>query len=512
MNGPRDVTFGAPAAGAAGAAGAATAGGAAVGGGPGPDTDSLPVVPADAARPGDGLGSGPRDDHDAATPAATAATGSADADGRVVVVGLGADGWHGLAPASRAALAAAGAVVGSERQRALVRGHHSAAETDLPSPLRAGLASLVGSLPGPVVVLASGDPLHFGIGRTLVDLLGAERIDVMPAVSSMALACARMRWPVEDTTVVSLVGRPESRLRERLHDGARLLVLVPDRTGPQVVAGVLRDAGFGQSPMTVLTDLGTANETHTDGAAMWWADPAASDLAIVAVDVRGQGRSLVPGLPDDAYESDGQLTKRHVRAATLAALGPRPGELLWDVGGGSGSIGIEWLRAHPTCRAVAVESSPERAARIARNAAALAGGRLDVVTGRAPGALAGLERPDAVFVGGGLTAPGLLDAVTAAVRPGGRVVANTVTLDSEALLFDWFRRLGGILTRLEISHADAVGSFTSWSAARPVTQWVWTRSADPHADLRADRHTATRATFAAPPAARPAHRPAGGPA
>lgn len=393
----------------------------------------------------------------------------------ITVVGIGADGWEGLAPAAREIVCSARTLVAAPRHAALVEGHHGARVIDLPKPLRTGLVALADE-PGPVVVLASGDPLHYGIGRALVEVLGADRVRVLPAVSSMQLACARLGWPVETTQVVSLVGRPAARLLPALHGEVRLLVLVPDAGGAALVAESLCANGFGASVLHVLTDLGTPAEGFVSARADAWAGPAASDLAIVAVECVGAGLPLVPGLPDAAYETDGQLTKQHVRAATLAALGPRPGELLWDVGGGSGSIGIEWLRTHPTTRAVAVESNPVRVQRISRNSERLAGGRLDVVEGRAPSALDGLPTPDAVFVGGGLTEPGLLEAVIAALRPGGRLVANTVTLDSEALLFEHFRRLGGTLTRLEVSHADAVGSFTSWSAARPVTQWSWMKS------------------------------------
>lgn len=392
----------------------------------------------------------------------------------IAVVGMGADGWEGMAPAAREIVCSARTLVAAPRHAALVEGNHDAHVIDLPKPLRPGLAALADE-PGPVVVLASGDPLHYGIGRALVEVLGAAAVRVLPAVSSMQLACARLGWAVEATEVVSLVGRPAARLLPALQDGVRLLVLVPDASGAALVAESLCANGFQASMLHVLTDLGAAAEGLASARADSWTGPAASDLAIVAVECVGAGLPLTSGLPDAAYETDGQLTKQHVRAATLAALGPRPGELLWDVGGGSGSIGIEWLRTHPTTRAAAVESNPVRAQRISRNGERLAGGRLDVVEGRAPSALAGLPTPDAVFVGGGLTEPGLLETVLAALRPGGRLVANTVTLDSEALLFEHFRRLGGTLTRLEVSHADAVGSFTSWSAARPVTQWSWTK-------------------------------------
>jgi precorrin-6Y C5,15-methyltransferase (decarboxylating) len=227
--------------------------------------------------------------------------------------------------------------------------------------------------------------------------------------------------------------------------------------------------------MRVLEQLGGARERMAEGLAADWDLPPGDALNVLALDcVRAPGTphlSTVPGLPDDAYAHDGQLTKRHVRAATLAALAPAPGELLWDIGGGSGSIAVEWLRAHRSCRAVSVERDPVRAERIGRNAGALGVPGLRVVTGSAPGALAGLPVPDAVFIGGGLTAPGLLDACWAALPAGGRLVVNTVTLESEALLADRYRRHGGELVRLAVSHAVPVGGFTGWRQAMPVTQW-----------------------------------------
>jgi precorrin-6Y C5,15-methyltransferase (decarboxylating) len=329
-----------------------------------------------------------------------------------------------------------------------------------------------------IAVLASGDPLFHGIGRTLAETVGADRLRVLPHPSSVSYACARLGWPLEDTEVVSLVGRPLAGLTAALSDGRRLLVLSADADGPAQVAALLADRGYGASRLRVLEQLGADRERIVEGSAAAWSHPSGDPLNIVAVECAGPRSPLVPGLPDDAYESDGQLTKRHVRAATLAALAPAPGELLWDVGGGSGSVAIEWLRAHRSCRAVSVERDPVRAARIGRNADTLGVPRLRVVTGPAPTALAGLPVPDAVFVGGGLTAPGLLEACWQALPPGGRLVANTVTLESEALLTTWYRRHGGELVRLAVAHAVPVGGFTGWRQAMPVTQWAAVKPAE----------------------------------
>ncbi|MFJ5116282.1 precorrin-6y C5,15-methyltransferase (decarboxylating) subunit CbiE [Kitasatospora sp. NPDC088548] len=400
----------------------------------------------------------------------------------ITVVGIGADGWPGLAGTSRAALRTAEVVIGGPRQLALLPADEVAAErVPWPSPLRPAVPGLLAEHASrAVAVLASGDPMFYGIGRTLAETVGAERLRVLPHPSSVSYACARLGWPLEATEVVSLVGRPLDALTLALHPGRRLLVLSSDAATPAAVAGLLTARGHGAARLSVLEQLGGPGERRLDGPADGWPHPAGDPLNVIAVELAdGPRASLVPGLPDDSYESDGQLTKRHVRAATLATLAPAPGELLWDVGGGSGSIAVEWLRAHRDCQAVSIERDAVRAGRIARNAAALGVPRLRVVTGPAPAALAGLPTPDAVFIGGGLTAPGLLDACWAALPPGGRLVANTVTLESEALLTEWYRRHGGELLRLSVAHAVPVGGFTGWRQAMPVTQWSAVKPARP---------------------------------
>ncbi|MFE0182759.1 precorrin-6y C5,15-methyltransferase (decarboxylating) subunit CbiE [Streptomyces olivaceus] len=397
----------------------------------------------------------------------------------VLVVGIGADGWEGLPDAARRALLDAEVVLGGPRQLDLLPPECAAERVPWPSPLRPAVPGLLAAhADRRIAVLASGDPMFHGIGRTLTEVLGPGAVHVLPHPSSVSHACARLGWPVEDVQVVTLVGRPTARLAAALHDGRRLLVLSADAGTPGEIAALLRDRGFGPSRMRVLEQLGGVKErTGEAGTADGWPErPAPDPLNIVAVECRRAPGALrlgaVPGLPDEAFEHDGQLTKRHVRAATLGALAPAPGELLWDVGGGSGSIAAEWMRTHPSCRAVTVERDPVRAERIVRNADRLGVPGLRVVTGAAPGALTGLPRPDAVFVGGGLTAPGLLQACWDALPVGGRLVANTVTLESEALLADARRRHGGELVRLAVAHAVPVGGFTGWRQAMPVTQWA----------------------------------------
>jgi precorrin-6Y C5,15-methyltransferase (decarboxylating) len=367
-------------------------------------------------------------------------------------------------------------IVGSRRQLELVPQRCAGRRVAWPVPLRPAVPGLLAEHTGlRVCVLASGDPMFYGIGRTLVEVAGAERLRVLPHVSSVGHACARLGWPVEETEVVSAVGRPVAALAARLFAGRRLLVLSAGAHSPGEVAELLTRRGFGPSRMRVLERLGADEERVVEGTAREWSHAPGDPLNVVAVecvpasDVLRLGAAA--GLPDEAYEHDGQLTKRHIRAVTLAALAPAPGELLWDVGAGSGSIGIEWMRCHVSCRAVAVERDAVRAGRVARNAEALGVPGLRVVTGAAPGSLAGLPVPDAVFVGGGLTVPGVLEACWEALPAGGRLVANTVTVESEAVLARWYGRHGGELTRLAVAHAAPVGGFTGWRQAMPVTQW-----------------------------------------
>jgi precorrin-6Y C5,15-methyltransferase (decarboxylating) len=318
--------------------------------------------------------------------------------------------------------------------------------------------------------------MHYGIGATLVRLLGPDAVTIIPAPSSMSLACARLGWPVEGTRILSAVGRPVARLVGWLTPGQRLLILSAGAETPAAVAETLTAAGYGSSAVTVLEQLGGPAERRSEHRAAELTGHDFDALNIVAIDAvpdpgtRPLGRT--PGLPDDAFDHDGQITKREIRAVSLARLAPRPGELLWDIGGGSGSISIEWMRAARAARAIAVERRADRAARIATNALALGVPDLHVVQGAAPAALDGLPTPDAVFIGGGGSDPAVLDVCWAALPTGGRLVANAVTLQTEAALVARCADIGGDLVRLEISHAVPIGRYTSWHPAHPVTQWT----------------------------------------
>jgi precorrin-6Y C5,15-methyltransferase (decarboxylating) len=395
----------------------------------------------------------------------------------LTVVGIGADGWDGLSPVARGVVESAEVLMGSARQLALVPSG-SAERVVWPSPLSEALPGLLEQHRGRrVCVLASGDPTFHGIGTTLTRLLGVDAVRVIPHPSSVSLACARLGWPQDQVLVISLVGHPVERVHPHVQPGRRLVILSWGAHTPAEVAELLTERGYGSSDLTILEQLGGPSERVRTARAAEWSHEVDA-LNVVGVLCRaGQEAPLlptVPGLPDDAYESDGQLTKREVRAVTLSRLAPVPGQLLWDVGGGAGSIAIEWARHHPTCRAIAMERDPDRAKRLERNATAL-GAAVAIVHGKAPAALEGLEAPDAVFVGGGATAPGMIEACWNVLAPGGRLVVNGVTLETEALIAQWYGELGGDLIRLDVQRASAVGTMTGWRPAMPVTIWSITK-------------------------------------
>ncbi len=396
------------------------------------------------------------------------------------IVGIGEDGAEGLSPIARDLVTGADIVFGGARHLALAESLIRGEASPWPSPFTEAVDAVLAARGRQVCVLASGDPFFYGVGSTLAALIPPEETLVVPAPSSFSLAAARMGWPLPDTVLVSLHGRALDRVRPHLHPGAHILALTSDGDGPAALARLLTESGFGASMLTVLEALGGTHERIRSAAAAQFdlADIAA--LNIVAVDVAATPGARViaytPGLADNLFEHDGQITKREIRAMTLSALAPLRGELLWDVGAGSGSVGIEWMLADPSLRTIAIEANAERAARIGRNAAAFGVPELQVIEGRAPDSLARLAPPDAIFIGGGGGVAGVLDACIAALKPGGRLVANAVTLETEAELMARYERLGGELIRMAVSRADRVGSKTGWRAAMPVTQWIWRKT------------------------------------
>jgi len=394
------------------------------------------------------------------------------------VVGIGEDGVEGLGPAARARVAEAEVVFGGPRHLALAAPLIRGRAQPWPSPFDTGLAAVLALRGRPVCVLASGDPFLHGVGATLARRLDPGEMAVLPAPSAFSLAAARLGWALQEVETISLHGRPVEALRPLLHPGARILALTSDGAGPAAAARLLTAGGFGDSRLRVLEALGGPGERVTKAEAAALGGAAFGPLNVLAIEVvAAAGARILPlgGLDDALFEHDGQITKREIRAVTLAALGPRRGETLWDIGAGAGSVAIEWMLRHPSLRAVAVEARADRADRIRRNAAALGVPALAVVEGTAPAALAGLPVPDAVFLGGGGTDPGVLDAALAALPAGGRIVANAVTLEMQAALIALAGRFGGALSTIAVSRAGPVGGMTAWRPALPVTQWAWTR-------------------------------------
>ena len=397
----------------------------------------------------------------------------------LTVVGMGDDGPDGLAPAARAVVDEAPVVVGGRRHLDLL-GPGERERVPWPQPFSALDETLERLRGRAVCVLATGDPTCYGVGSILVDHFGLEAVRIVPAPSAFSLARARLGWAAQAVRTLSLHGRPPELLHPFIQPGVRLLALSANSGTPGEVARILCERGYGGSRLTVLSHLGGEKERmHEATAESYRAGDAVADLNTLAIEcVAGPGAPLMPrtpGLADELYEHDGQLTKREVRAMTLAALGPVPGQLLWDVGAGCGSVGIEWMRAHPDCRAVAIEPDAGRVAMIAANAAALGTPGLEVVSGRAVAALEGLAAPDAVFVGGGITASGLLEHCWSALGTGGRLVANVVSVEGEAVLDRWHRSHGGSLTRIAITRCEPLGRYRGWRPLMPVTQLAATK-------------------------------------
>lgn len=397
----------------------------------------------------------------------------------LVVIGIGEDGPAGLGDMAKQAIGEASVVFGGKRHlalaAALIRGEARAWPTPFDSAMEA-VRALRGKS---VCVLASGDPFLHGVGATLARHVPIDEMRVLPAPSAFSLAASRLGWALQETEIVSLHGKPIELIRPLLQPGRKIIALTSDGNGPAMIAALLDSSGFGSSILTVLEALGGPGERITRGPARDFAMAGTDPLNVLAIEVAATRDARVlaraPGLADDLFEHDGQITKREVRAVTLSTLSPRRGELMWDIGAGSGSISIEWMLADPSLRAVAIEADAERAARIGRNAAAFGVPGLEVVNGHAPEALSGLIAPDAIFVGGGGSDDGVMAAAIEALKPGGRLVANAVTLEMEAVLIALHGRHGGEMIRLAVARAGAIGTMNGWKPAMPVTQWSWTK-------------------------------------
>jgi precorrin-6Y C5,15-methyltransferase (decarboxylating) len=391
------------------------------------------------------------------------------------IIGVGEDGVEGLNAAARACVSQADYVFGGKRHLALVASLINGEAMPWPNPMSEALPQILNLRGTPVAVLASGDPFHHGVGSLLArDVPEVERID-LPAPSSFSLAAARIGWALQDVDMHSLCGRPLETLIPCLQPRRRLLVLSADENTPRAVAGLLSARGFGSSSITVLEALGGASECirHCEADGFDFDDIAR--LNLLAIDLVAAPDAeilpLAPGLDDIRFETDGMLTKRDIRAVTLSALEPNSGGLLWDIGTGSGSIAIEWMLAHPASHAIALDSRSDRAGNAKQNAVALGVPGLKVIVGAAPDALANLAAPDAIFIGGGATAPGVIAAAWQALIPGGRLVANSVTVETDQALMSAAEEYGGSLTRISVEKLDNLGSLHAFRPAMTVTQW-----------------------------------------
>lgn len=391
------------------------------------------------------------------------------------VIGIGEDGWDGLAASARARLDAADVIVGGPRHHKLVA-QLDAERIEWPSPFRELAAELETMRGRKVAVLVTGDPLWYSAGALFLKQFGPEAVLFHPQLSAFQLAAVRMRWSLADVETLTVHGRPAEQAIPFFGHGQRLLVLTQDAGTPARIAELLNECGLGASRLTVLGAMGGPQESRLDGIAASW-NAEAPDFHVLAVECIGADGALVPprtGLPDDAFVSDGKMTKREIRALTLSALAPRRGQMLWDIGVGCGSVAVEWMRSTRDMRAVGIDPSRDHLAMAAANSVRLGAPRLDLKPGRAPEALEGLPEPDAIFIGGGLSET-VAEAALAALPAHGRLVANAVTLESEAILAALHARHGGSLIRVAVSRAKPVGRMHGWKPAMPVTQWSLTK-------------------------------------
>ncbi len=395
------------------------------------------------------------------------------------IIGIGEDGLDGLSPVARTLIAQASLVVGGRRHLAVIADAVTGETLAWPSPPKAAFPAIVAHRGSSVCVVATGDPFFYGIGSLLARAVPPEEMICLPGASSFGLAASRLGWATQECALITLHGRALERILRYLQPQSRILALSWDQTTPQRLAELLTRHGFGEARITVCEAMGGSRERLRSSSAQDFALDTIDPLNLIALEI-GDARQarvipLAPGLPDAWFEHDGQLTKQDVRALTLAALAPRQGELLWDIGAGSGSVGIEWMLAAPSNRAIAIERDSGRAGRIARNAAALGVPDLSIVTGAAPAALQDLPRPDAAFIGGGATASATIDAAWAALPRGGRLVVNGITVETQAALIHRFKTIGGSLKTIQIAYADPVGGFHGMRPAMPVTQWSATK-------------------------------------
>jgi precorrin-6Y C5,15-methyltransferase (decarboxylating) len=392
------------------------------------------------------------------------------------IVGIGEDGLGGLNAIALSVLEQATIIVGGERHLSMLSPDDKREKITWKSPFHASITEIISRRGEAICVLASGDPLCYGVGATILKHIPISEVTIIPTLSAFSLACSRLGWPLTEVESLSLCGRPADLLQSYIYPGAKLLILSEGKNTPVIVAEILRKRGYGNSKITVLERMGNVEESIFTDIANNWTKTNIAALNTIAVECIGDmgivPLSRFPGLPDNAFHHDGQLTKREVRAVTLSSLAPLPGELLWDVGAGCGSISIEWLRSHVRCRAIAIEQNSTRLNYIADNAAALGTPNLQIIAGKSTEVIENLPTPNAIFIGGGVTEPEILEMCWKALLSGGRMVVNVVTLEGEQRLYQWYEKVGGNFTRIAIQRAEPIGKFLGWKGMSPVTQWV----------------------------------------
>ena len=390
------------------------------------------------------------------------------------IIGIGEDGYAALSPAARTLVENAELIIGGTRHLAMLP-NNAAKHMSWPSPLYDEVKNLPSYRDKSLCILATGDPFCFGIGRMIAAIIPTDEMTVIPSPSAFSLACARLGWSSQDIDTLTLHGRPAPLLEPAIQPNAKLLILAQNSKTPNEVAEKLIARGYEKSKLTVLERIGGNGERIRSTLAIDWAFNDSNPIHVIAAEcIAGQNArhlSRLSVLPDEAFQHDGQITKQEVRAATLAALAPAPGQLLWDIGAGSGSISIEWMRLDRRSRAIAIESKADRLKIIAQNATALGTPELEIIGGRAPEIVKALAKPDAVFIGGGLSNKNIFETCWRALKPGGVLVANVVTVNSEQVLLSLQQAYGGSLTRIAITRISAVGTKSGWRPLMPVTQW-----------------------------------------
>jgi len=401
----------------------------------------------------------------------------------LTIIGIGDDGFDShfdshfdsLSEIVHHAITTATLIIGGDRHLQFLPKSITCKRLLWSSPIQGSINELLTHRGQSVCILASGDPLCHGIATTLLRSIPLVEMQIIPALSAFTLARSRLGWSSTEVETISLCGRDPAFLRAALYPNAKLLVLSSDQHTPNIVCDRLTEWGYGDADVTILEHLGGPKEKQLHTIAhQRFTEPIAA-LNTIAI----QTHNFPSSIPDTEYQHDGQLTKQEIRTLTLAALAPFPGQLLWDVGAGSGSIGIEWLRTHPRNQAIAIESHPDRLANISHNAKNLGVPNLKIIAGRAPEALQNLQRPDSIFIGGGVTRSGVFETCWDALKDGGRMVINGVTLETEMKLFQLKQLYGGSLTRIQIQRAEPIGNFLGWKSLSPITQWLVTKPTTP---------------------------------